>query len=1493
MHKRQLVAQRGSAQCGGRNAELKCPLLSQDPSTAPSMARSAHRKGRCILVVLCVGACLLARRSAASNYPEVIQVDSSSDSDVPLAPAEDASFDVQTETYVVDMPVANNPQVQPLPDPGTSPTDRMPRHAGTGTSIPGGNPTQPMSSCVTSRSPEQDQHRAHDSTLPAGDLRCSPPLPSGAALLHDQGLPLQDATSSANPSGHSQATAPQAPNPATRLGCARTYNAEEDPWHEDGYIPWEEIAPSTMGDGLGMSVNNNNYQGGTPLDWSHLDDSLPTTQHTQGSQHIAPPLLQTHQIQASSQPQPPQADPWGALARYHASTGPLLPPQQWPHNVQPDPQAAPQIQEAVRKPPEQNQPDHGDLASSSASQPARGSNQAPHVAAAGSDGTNEAAPRATADGSDGANEVTVDDDNNPPLQADDDLDWDSDTTNGTEQEEDPPLAQVPGGSPPLGRKKAGHGSQRIKNKAKKSDVKKRWRDLGWQPKPAWLSWREAIQWIIRGEEPPRRKPFASRQQQDQLRAMLNAHHYSYDDQGRVVPDHPSRPATSQPEPPASDETAVRGTKADTQAEQDHEQRQGRNPYRDATSTRPWHTEAAHGHPEPTQAAHSAPPPQRQVRFDLPPDHREQPPPATRRENLWRKLTNSSVVQLRGDGVLNNPVTIVDNRPEHRRGEPHPRLPVQPSSPQQPGEPGDVLFRQPPGLTSDPGPSSSSSSGSTQQPQGYVEHQHGIEDLRQQADHAVQAGRAPRWQMMDDGHAMRSSLRTGGNIQDLSWIEGSMPATLPPEFPVGPHHVLTLRGTETGVWRGTVWSPLPQQVVRHPARTYTEPTLVIHRNEATADPRRAHLPVGTQLTVRPYGRWIGSTRFELGEAWTPQYWLVEIDFALSEHEGELRVATGESLWLRWDAQRAQWVGGPRFANDEQTLGGPSIIEARPDPQPPTPHERRLPPAARPRGGNPPPQPQPQPQSQPQPQPQQPQSQSLRPDTPEQQQLPPQESSQPQPPPTHAQQSQPANPENTGVDPPPLPQPQLQPHALHKPTQDSQLSPQQPPPPKPDSGDESETSWPDEDRPEITSQPDATSLMQRLPPTQRVPASAATMGSPGSASTTATTNTQLNDEDLQSTTKIMRALQRLLQDLLHRSFTQPSPQMTDLAYLAAFYLDKLATLHRVCPQDQDSGGLPPASPTRPEPLQNILVPVEEALVNLEQNHRELPDRDFFAVLDYVLGVLLEAKHIFLAWGKDPQAPGTHEGAAGVRNTLDALDWLHLAVTEGSLAQMEEYSNIALQAARRSVEYMNRLIQWIQRKPRHQAVEPRAKRRRQDERPSGSHQIPRFTTNIEPEPMQVIQGGSPPLPPPPGPPPLHDHALPDQQTTPATGDPGPYNILKAQDILKRIIPFVEQEIATRLNEAHAHLEQWTTTLWNHPIQLVESGEDDALSAADTLLLDTAVEASVEHSDQHNIPQTGGDDTLGEVFPVEERGLTRGTSHRRRRLAAALADTDESDSN
>ena len=72
-----------------------------------------------------------------------------------------------------------------------------------------------------------------------------------------------------------------------------------------------------------------------------------------------------------------------------------------------------------------------------------------------------------------------------------------------------------------------------------------------------------------------------------------------------------------------------------------------------------------------------------------------------------------------------------------------------------------------------------------------------------------------------------------------------------------------------------------------------------------------------------------------------------------------------------------------------------------------------------------------------------------------------------------------------------------------------------------------------------------------------------------------------------------------------------------------------------------------------------------------------------------LLKDTKHMLLSWGKDPEAPGAHEGAASIRNALDALDWCHMAVEEGSIMQTGETLHQALQAVQRCRGYMDALL------------------------------------------------------------------------------------------------------------------------------------------------------------------------------------------------------------
>ena len=154
----------------------------------------------------------------------------------------------------------------------------------------------------------------------------------------------------------------------------------------------------------------------------------------------------------------------------------------------------------------------------------------------------------------------------------------------------------------------------------------------------------------------------------------------------------------------------------------------------------------------------------------------------------------------------------------------------------------------------------------------------------------------------------------------------------------------------------------------------------------------------------------------------------------------------------------------------------------------------------------------------------------------------------------------------------------------------------------------------------------------------------------------------------------------------------------------------------------------------------------------------------------------------------------------------------------------------------------------------------------------------------------------------------------------------ILQAREILKKIMPFAEQEVALHLTEAYGLLEQWTVGLWGHPIQLVDSldsNHEDQQAEPGESCPSAAVSRPEGRPPGHlasilppTLPEYSGDETplsQAETVPVDlgpieevHRGRppwrTKGTndaprpaSHRRRRLQAALAssssETSESD--
>ena len=275
-------------------------------------------------------------------------------------------------------------------------------------------------------------------------------------------------------------------------------------------------------------------------------------------------------------------------------------------------------------------------------------------------------------------------------------------------------------------------------------------------------------------------------------------------------------------------------------------------------------------------------------------------------------------------------------------------------------------------------------------------------------------------------------------------------------------------------------------------------------------------------------------------------------------------------------------------------------------------------------------------------------------------------------------------------------------------------------------------------------------------------------------------------------------------------------------------------------------------------------------------------------------------------DPSlCPGERERE---RCRLDAMDWAHLAVEEGNIAQIGETLLIAAEAAQRSKAYMDTLMSWLRTKFEDQSGSP-VKRQRTLERASGSHQPPVYEPSRPAHHPRAHADEPAPLQRRPRAPPLHDPGLPEGHPPPQDlrpqfadphGRPGeatPYAVLRAQELLKKALPFLEQELAVIVSEAYANLEVWTSAIWGHSIQLVDSQSGEAGQVGETS--PTQLEASLmeEGTNGGTTPASQAETVM---MPLErERGRPPGTtrqrlqerqpSHRRRRLQAALANSSE----
>ena len=149
------------------------------------------------------------------------------------------------------------------------------------------------------------------------------------------------------------------------------------------------------------------------------------------------------------------------------------------------------------------------------------------------------------------------------------------------------------------------------------------------------------------------------------------------------------------------------------------------------------------------------------------------------------------------------------------------------------EQGEPLFFQPPAFRNTASQARTAYAGSSADPPkhdpGKDPENHplvpsNISDLEDRSNRAAEQGEAPRRQVANaDGDNLMQSTMSGPNTQDVSWIWGATPSTLPPTFPLDSH---SIRGPADGSWRGVVWKPAMGQEVFHPKQLRHEPTAVV-------------------------------------------------------------------------------------------------------------------------------------------------------------------------------------------------------------------------------------------------------------------------------------------------------------------------------------------------------------------------------------------------------------------------------------------------------------------------------------------------------------------------------------------------------------------------------------------------------------------------------------------------------------------------------------------
>ena len=430
-------------------------------------------------------------------------------------------------------------------------------------------------------------------------------------------------------------------------------------------------------------------------------------------------------------------------------------------------------------------------------------------------------------------------------------------------------------------------------------------------------------------------------------------------------------------------------------------------------------------------------------------------------------------------------------------------------------------------------------------------------------------------------------------------------------------------------------------------------------------------------------------------------------------------------------------------------------------------------------------------------------------------------------------------------PQVPFPRQQPHQLPQQRHLPERPRTGPSRPAASPGSESETSWPSEDPDDH----DASGLMQ----------------TGGASSSTDPAPIPRTDDPAD----LLENLEQTLRSLLQLSFLQPREDVTDLAYRAC---SRLLRLREVW---SNRGGDPQAdldlTDTIPDEchaeLTNLLAEAQTLVQQLLLRHDSMSTSQLRQLHQQLQALLIHTRNELEEKRTSSSPTRWDEALAGIKNAEAAADALGLAVVEGSLASTLE----ALEALHAGVE---RTVQYVD------ETTASAARSSGGERPSKrkrAGQVP-----PEPQPHRLLPE-RPELPVP-----RPREAWRDQQTwetqpnesaQPAEREATPYQILRAQQIIEQILPFLEQDVATRLAQAHGLLFSWTTALWGTPIMLAEPENDQQIQPHEgEIPLATAPQRPTSMSPRR---------TTWRTRPL----LARSSSHRRRRLHAAVLDSQDED--